>query len=669
MTTSTLRLTLVAALFVPRAGLAQQPTAPPVQTSVPVRAGIRDTSPFRVLETDPPNVYRSASGAPGPSYWQQRADYAIRASLDTASHTIRGEETIRYTNNSPDTLRFVWLQLDMNAGSPDTRFAPLANPLARQEPGFRAGATIERIAALRPATPGARAASTALTWRLNSTMLRVDLDRPLAPHGAVSLAVTWHHQIPRNGRTGRQQFPQGWLYQVAQWYPRLAVYDDVRGWNTDQYIGSSEFYLEYGDFDVTLTLPAGYTVAGTGVLRNPLEVLPARIRTRLAAAARADTIVHIITADEVGTPALLPAGVGASRSWHFTASNVRDFAWGAAPNFIWDATSWDGILMQALYPPTVADVWKTAADMNRHSVMIHSRWFHYPWPTAISVEGPVGGMEYPMMTFDNAQSEKELYYTIAHEHGHEWFPMIVGSDERLYPWMDEGFNTFIDWFSFRDRYPGDTTRIQALEFGSMRAYQQFLRTYRGVETPILETQDRAPSGLMSGWNAYGKPAVALHFLREQVVDSVAFDDAFREYVRRWAFKHPRPADFFRTMDNALGEDLSWFWRGWFLRSDHLDQAVDSVVQRDSAGQTLTRVFLSNRLEMVAPVELRLASSDSSARTVKLPVETWLRGQRTSFALVTLTAAKPVRIEIDPRGVYPDVDRSNNAWAAPVPGSP
>lgn len=667
MNTPTIRLALAAAFLAPHRAPAQQPTASPAQAPAPIRAGVPDTSPFRMLPLPPPDVYRTASGMPGPSYWQQRADYTIRASLDTASHTIRGEETIRYTNNSPDTLRFVWLQLDMNAGSPDTRFAPLANPLARAEPGFRAGATIERVTALRSATPRARAVTTALTWRVNSTMMRVDLDRPLPPHGTVSLAVAWHHQIPRFGRTGRQQFPQGWLYQVAQWYPRLAVYDDVRGWNTDQYIGSSEFYLEYGDFDVTLTLPAGFTVAATGVLRNPLEVLPAKIRARLAAAARADTIVHIIPADEVGTPGLLPAGAGPTRAWHFTATNVRDFAWGTAPNFLWDATSWDGILMQALYPPTVADVWKTAADMNRHAVMIHSRWLHYPWPTAISVEGPVGGMEYPMMTFDNARDEKELYYTIAHEHGHEWFPMMVGSQERLYPWMDEGFNTFIDWFSFRDRYAGDTTRIQALEFGSMRAYQQFLRTYRGVETPIMESQDRTPNGLMSGWNAYGKPAVALHFLRDQVVDSNAFDDAFREYVRRWAFKHPQPADFFRTMNNALGEDLSWFWRGWFLRSDHLDQAVDSVVQRDTAGQTLTRVFLSNRIEMVAPVELRVTAGDGSSRTVKLPVETWLRGSRATWALLTTTAAKPVRIEIDSRGVYPDVDRSNNTWAALLTG--
>jgi hypothetical protein len=665
MNTHALHIVLGALVIVPPAALAQQPTPAPAQAPVPA-VGVPDTSPFRDLALSPPNAYRTASGMPGPLYWQQRADYTIHASLDTATHTIRGEEAIRYTNNSPDTLRFVWLQLDMNAGSPDTRFAPLFNPLARQEPGFRAGATIERVQAMRAAGRNARPVATTLGWRVNSTMMRVDLDRPLAPHGVTTIAIAWHHQIPLRGRTGRQEFPEGWLYQVAQWYPRMAVYDDVRGWNTDQYIGSSEFYLEYGDFDVTLTLPAGYTVAGTGVLRNALQVLPASIRSRLAAAAHADTIVHIITGDELGTTRLLPPGTGATRTWHFTATNVRDFAWGAAPNFLWDATSWDGILMQALYPPAVQDVWKTAADMNRQSVMVHSRWFHYPWPTAISVEGPVGGMEYPMITFDNARDEKELYYTIAHEHGHEWFPMIVGSDERLYPWMDEGFNTFIDWFSFRDRYPADTTRIQSLEFGSMRAYQAFLGKYTGVETPIMETQDRSPNGLMGGWNAYGKPAVALHFLREQVVDSTAFDDAFREYVRRWAFKHPQPADFFRTMDNALGENLAWFWRGWFLRSDHLDQAVDSVVQLDTAGRTLTLVFLSSRRRMVAPVELRLTAADGSTRMVKLPVETWLRGQRAVWATVTSPQAKPVRIEIDPGAVSPDVDRSNNTWVAGNP---
>ncbi|HTS89212.1 MAG TPA: M1 family metallopeptidase, partial [Gemmatimonadales bacterium] len=557
--------------------------APGRDTLAAARAGVADTSPFRILDLSTPNAYRSASGMPGPSYWQQRADYTIKASLDTASQTIEGSETIRYTNNSPDTLRFLWLQLDMNAGSKQSRFTVLDSLFVREAPGIVLGATIEHVAALRTG-PGGKALSTPLSWWVNSTMMRVDLDRPLPPKTALSLFIGWHHQEPtQGGRTGRQQYPEGWLYQIAQWYPRLAVYDDVRGWNTDQYRGPSEFYLEYGNFDVTLSVPAGYTVAATGTLQNAAQVYPELIRQRLRAAAHADTIVHIISAAELGMPALLPRRTGPTRTWHYTATNVRDFAWAAAPNFIWDATSWDGILMQALYPPDRADVWKTAADMNRHAIMVHSRWLHYPWPTAISVAGPVGGMEYPMITFDDAENEKELYYTLAHELGHQWFPMTVGSDERLYPWMDEGFNTFIDWYTFRSRYPTDTVRIQSLEFGSMRAYQGFLSGYIGQETPIMETQDRSPNGLMSGWNAYGKPAVALHFLREEVVDSNAFDAAFREYVRRWAFKHPQPADFFRTMNNALGEDLSWFWRAWFIEDDHLDQAVDSVVQRDSAG--------------------------------------------------------------------------------------
>ena len=642
------------------------PVTSQAQQLASAKPGKPDTSVFRPIDWATPNAYRTASGMPGAEYWQQKADYTIRASLDPSTQTITGSETIRYTNNSPDTLRFIWMQLDMNLGSRQSRMSPLDQFFFPEDSTFHIGATIEHIQAVHPAAKGGKPTSAALEWWVNSTMMHVELDRPLPPKGVLTLDIGWHHQVPvQGGRTGRQEFPEGWLYQIAQWYPRLAVYDDVRGWNTDQYFGASEFYLEYGDFDVTLTAPANYTLAGTGTLTNGAQVFPALIQRRLAAAAHSDTIVHIITAAELGSPTLLPAGTGKTRTWHYTATNVRDFAWGAAPNFVWDVTSWDGITMQALYPPSVSDVWNTAADMNRHAIKIHSRWLHYPWPTAISVEGPVGGMEYPMITFDQADNAKELYYTLAHEQGHEWFPMIVGSDERLFPWMDEGFNTFIDWYTFRDRYPTDTTRIQTLEFGSMRAFQQFLATDTALETPIMETQDRSPNGLMSGWNAYGKPAVALHFLREQVVDSTHFDAAFREYVRRWAFRHPRPDDFFRTMNNALGEDLSWFWRSWFYRTDHLDQAIDSVQQQpDSTGRmTLSRVFLSNRREMVAPVQARVTGADGSVRMIKLPVETWWNGPHAVWLLVDPTASKPVKIELDPLGVYPDVDRGNNNWSA------
>ncbi len=243
--------------------------------------------------------------------------------------------------------------------------------------------------------------------------------------------------------------------------------------------------------------------------------------------------------------------------------------------------------------------------------------------------------------------------------------MIVGSNERLFPWMDEGFNTFIDLFSWRDRYPADTTRIQTLEFGSMRAYQRFLAGSGGPETPMIEAHDRSPNGMMSGWNAYGKPGVALHFLRNEVVDSSAFDAAFREYVRRWAFKHPSPADFFRSMNDGLGEDLSWFWRGWILTTAHLDQSVDSVKTANTRAGPVTIVFLSNRRDMVAPVEMRITLADGSTLIRKLPIETWLHGSSTVIRLPN--GARPVRIELDPRGVYPDVDRNNNVWTAPAGG--
>jgi aminopeptidase N len=340
-------------------------------------------------------------------------------------------------------------------------------------------------------------------------------------------------------------------------------------------------------------------------------------------------------------------------------------AWAAAPNFIWDASGWDGVLIQALYPPVALPLWAEAADMGRHTIMHHSRWYHYPYPTAINVNGPVGGMEYPMIVFcSERKDEKGLYFVTTHELGHEWFPMVVGSNERLYGWQDEGFNTFIDYFSYHDRFPTDTTLPNSFELGAdMGTWVRFLQHYTGREAPIMEPQDRNPPAL-SGWLHYTKPAEGLHFLRNEVVDSTAFDAAFREYIRRWAFKHPTPADFFRTMNDALGEDLSWFWRSWFYRTDHLDQAVDSVVQQDSAGRSKARLFFSSRDEMVAPLDLAITLADGSTQRVKLPVEAWYRGS--PFIYFHTFPAKVTRVVIDPQGVYPDVNRDNNVWSAPAP---
>jgi hypothetical protein len=640
--------------------LAQQP-------QVQIKPGVPDTSVFRPLALPAPNAYRTGAGTPGPLYWQQRADYTIRARLDTATLSVSGEETIRYTNNSPDTLVYLWMQLDQNIDSPDSRFAALRSGIGfgrALEPGYVGGYVLERVNVLRTARAGTRPLPSPLSYRVNATMMRVDLDRPLPPRAAVQLDIAWHNMVPRQqGRTGREQFPEGWLYEVAQWYPRMAVYDDVRGWNTEQYLGNGEFYLEYGDYDFSITAPATYTVTGTGVLQNMAEVLAAEQRRRLALAARSDTTIHVISREEVGTPALLPPGTGATRTWHFTAKNVRDVAWAAAPNFIWDASGWEGVLIQALYPPAALPLWSQAADMGRHTIMHHSRWYRYPYPTAINVNGPVGGMEYPMIVFcSERRDERSLYFVTTHELGHEWFPMIVGSNERLYGWQDEGFNTFIDYFSFHDRYPTDTTYPHSLELGhDMPAWVRFVQTYTGHEAPSMEPQDRNANGLLSGWLHYGKPAEGLHFLRNELVDSTAFDAAFREYARRWAFKHPTPADFFRTMNDALGEDLSWFWRNWFYRSDHLDQAVDSVAQRDSAGTAFVRIFFSNRAEMVAPLDLEISLADGTAQRLRLPVEAWYRGS--PYVLFRRWPARVVRVVIDPRGVYPDVNRANNTWAA------
>jgi hypothetical protein len=309
-------------------------TAPAQQPVAATRSGVSDTSAFRPLALPTPNAYRTGSGRPGPLYWQQRADYTIRASLDTVTLSVSGEETIRYTNNSPDTLTYVWMQLDQNLYSADSRSVALAPGAGGREPNFTGGFVLERVGVLRAARAGVKPVSAPLTYRVNATMMRVDLDRPLPPRGVIALDVAWHNMVPRQGRTGREHFPEGWLYEVAQWYPRMAVYDDVIGWNTAQFLGSGEFYLEYGDFDVSITAPANHTVTGTGVLQNGAQVLTAEQRRRLALAAKSDTTVHIIAPDEVGKPDLLPPGTGATRTWRFKAQNVRDAVWAAAPNFI-----------------------------------------------------------------------------------------------------------------------------------------------------------------------------------------------------------------------------------------------------------------------------------------------------------------------------------------------
>jgi hypothetical protein len=608
-----------------------------------------DTSVFRPLDLPTPNQYRSASGAPGPRYWQQRADHVIAASLDTATHTVRGTETIRYRNNSPETLRFVWLQVDQNLYRPGSK-GSFQNPSDSRwgARDFVGGIDFSYV----------RAGGRAVQPYVDDTMMRLDLPRPLAPGESVELELGWSFPVPEYGsdRMGRR----GQLYEIAQWFPRMAVFDDVAGWNTDPYLGQGEFYREFGDYEVAITVPAGFVVAATGVLQNPGEVLTAAQRQRLARAAGTDEQVAIITAEEAGTAATRPRSTG-TLTWRFRAENVQDFAWAASPRFRWDSETWDGVRCHAYYEPD-AESWTTAADMTCFSIKEFSdRWFRYPYPQATSVAGPVGGMEYPMFVMvHSAGTEEEVFATIAHEHGHEWFPMIVSSNERRYAWMDEGFNTFIDSWATGLRYPGKT--VQYTKAQTRSAYES-LRD-RGGDPVVNTPPDRIPRASL-GVGAYYKPGLTLHMLRDAVVGPQAFDAAFREYARRWAYKHPTPADFFRTLHDVTGEDLSWFWRGWLFTDQPLDQAVANVTSTAAEGGGFTAtVELANLTPVVMPVRLRLTLASGETRDVELPETIWYGGMRYSY--ITRVPDSVTGVMIDPTDTLPDRNRGNNAWGTARP---
>jgi hypothetical protein len=490
-------------------------------------------------------------------------------------------------------------------------------------------------------------------------MGRIDLDQPLAPKGGkLTIAVSYAFRVPEHGsdRMGRD----GALYEIAQWYPRMAVYDDIRGWNTDPYFGQGEFYLEYGDIDYSVTAPAGYTVGGTGVLQNPAEVLTATQRQRLARAARSDSTVAIITRDEAR--ARVTPG---TKTWHFRAQNVRDAAWAGAPDFRWDAANADGVLAQAFYQfPKAGKAWEQGAQQTAWTVKTFSSLFYkYPYPQATSVAGPVGGMEYPMFVMVHYGSPlddpKSIFGTVNHEHGHEWFPMIVGSNERRYAWMDEGFNTYIDAFALERRYPG--TNVFPGYMANWKAVAG-----AGIDAPLMTPPDRM-DGRALGALAYRKPGALLLALRHNVTGKAAFDRAFREYIRRWAFKHPSPADFFRTVENVTGVDLSWYWRAFWYTTDVLDIGIDNVTMRQQEGQNYVVVGLRRNSSVPFPVRVRFRFADNSTQDAVLPVEVWSRGDR--YDAVLPVKGQVVGARLWPEGVVPDWNEKNDVWGTPPGPSP
>ncbi len=607
--------------------------------------------------------YRTGSGAPSHLYWQNRADYVISAKIDTLEHVLSGRETITYTNNSPDTLRYVWVQLDQNLSNPKMRPRLIKQADDPTQPSlfrtseFDGGIEITDVEVITVQTvkKGKRVVSSKKTkskakFKINDTMMRIDLPEPLAPNGGmVQLEMAWSFPIPFTGRMGREECKQGWVYQIAQWYPRMCVYDDLSGWNTDQYLGAGEFYTEYGSFDVKLTVPANHICLATGTLQNPTEVLTPTLRERLAKAAKSDETVMIIARDEVGASFTRPKRTG-ELTWHYKADNVRDFAFASSAAFIWDAAQWNGILAQSLYPVEGQQIWKESTQYVRFSLKEFSeKWFPYPYNTMINVNGSVpGGMEYPMMIFCRERyNDFRLFAVTLHEVGHTWFPMIVQNNERRYAWLDEGLNSFICYYGEKEKYPERKARR-----GEGRDIVPYMRSE--THQPLM-THPHAILNL--GQNAYAKTAAALVALREVVLGEERFDMAFKEYINRWKYKHPTPEDFFRTIEDAAGEDLAWFWRGWFYTTAQLDQSVDSVHTLDSLDQYYNRIFLVNRKEMVMPVEMEITYEDGSTERRKLPVEIWL--QDNVFVAPVWSEKKIVGVELDPDKKLPDVDLSNN----------
>jgi hypothetical protein len=608
---------------------------------------VADSSPFRALRLPAPNEYRSGSGHPGPRYWQQRADYAITAELDPKANEIRGREAITYTNNSPDALHYVWVYLEQNICAPNSvtnqlhqpPLAFLGSSFDFSCQGFKGGITLDHV----------RVGERDVTGATYGTTMRIDLPAPLRPTASLRLDFGWHFNVPAQG-AGRMGH-DGPLYEIAQWYPRVAVYDDVAGWNHEPYIGAGEFYLEYGSFNVALTVPASYVVAATGQLTNPAQVLTATQIARLRAARLADSVVHVITKDEAGHPERTRPTSSGTLTWRFTADSVRDFAFAAGPNFRWDAIRYEKTLIETLYRPT-ADKWEEAIHMAHDAIKYFSeQWYPYPYPHATTVEGPIEGMEYPMLTFvPNSPTREDQQWALSHEFGHEWFPMILGSNERLYPWMDEGFNTFIDLAGaakyFAGTPYGDSIEVHPLHLYSAHAIP-------GNEQPLIEKPVEVRDLF---WGGYQKPALMMQLLRYEVLGKARFDQAFRDYIQTWAFKHPTPSDFFRLMRDASGMELDWFWRDWVFTTARLDQAVDSV-STSAAGQSV--IHLSSRGTMVMPAELAITFSDGSQSTVRLPVEMWNLSTRFDYRVAEQKVVR--RVEVDPRKALPDVDRGNNVW--------
>lgn len=605
---------------------------------------------------------RTADGRPGPKYWQNRADYDIDARLSEIENTVSGTVVITYTNNSPNALSFLWLQLDQNiyqSGSRGIATAPVDGGRWANRNQFQGGYTLRSVEMI------SETKRVALQNIVSDTRLKVLLPEELPAGGVVKLKIAYSFPIPEYGtdRLGKLQTRDGTVYAIAQWFPRMCVYDNIQGWNTLPYLGQGEFYLEYGNITYNIEVPANHIVVGSGELLNPREVLTPTQQQRLAAARNSDQTVMLRSADEIRESSSRPQKAG-TLTWRFRCNNTRDVAFATSPAFVWDAARINlpggkKALAMSAYPAEFGGHggWGRSTEYVKGAIEFYSRYLYpYSYPVATNVAGIVAGMEYPGIVFCSARARTSgLWGVTSHEFGHNWFPMIVGTNERKFAWMDEGFNTFINSLADQAFNNAEYASKRTLEADRLTG----AITNPAAQTMWLRPDVLLPSNLPTAF--YLKPALGLQLLRENVLGPDRFDSAFSYYVHEWAFKHPSPYDFFHCIENHSGETLDWFWRGWFLENWQIDQAAIGVKYNHDDPSKGAIVTVSNPGQLPMPTTVEVRFDDGSVQRVSLPVEVWQHGVSWSFAVPSTRAVS--RVTVDPDHQLPDVDRSNDVWSA------
>ncbi len=616
------------------------------------------------LFTHAPNPYRSANGSPGPDYWQNKADYTITADFDTKNNILSGEVTIDYTNNSPDQLHFLWLQLDQNTASKEAKVNKMRQPgVETADKGYH----IEKVMLKNDNK------SVAADYKISGTRMQVRLKHPLAAGAAIKLTIAYRYELLKKGggeRSGIFKQNDIAIYEFSYWYPRMCVYDDYNGWNTLPFIGGGEMYLDYGDIDYKLTVPADQVVVGAGVLVNGKEILNKKTLRRIRKASHSEKTVMIRSAKELDEP-VTKAKTG-KVTWHFKMENTRDVAWAMSDDFIWDAVNVnlsDGrtALAQSVFPVISTEegrAWERSTEMLKGSLEFFSDFlFDYPYHVATSVAGPVGGMEFPGLTFDYWDlDESGMFLLTAHEIGHTWFPMVVGSNERRHPFMDEGFNTFLgiyveDWFNNGEFAPKRDGEYAAGGGKPADEIVQVIADAQGGPTLMTPADDQDYKYVHP--LSYFKSAFGLVLLREVILGQDEFDYAFKRYALDWSYKHPQPEDFFRRMNNASGEDLTWFWNGWYYHNWQLNQGIKTVTYVEDNPRKGGIVTLVNTKQMVMPVLLTVTETNGEVHHLKIPVDIWKFGG--SYDLKLPTTSKIKSLVLDKEHQLPDTDRSDNVW--------